>query len=60
MVVECSLMVDVVVHEGMLTEGGSSWGQNVISPNNRHMQHFLSMNGSETTFLCYGLLEALN
>jgi hypothetical protein len=27
MVVVCSFLVDVSVHGGMLTEGGSSWGK---------------------------------
>jgi hypothetical protein len=32
LVVGCSLLVDVSVHEGMLTMAGSWWGENVITP----------------------------
>jgi hypothetical protein len=33
-VVECSILVELSVYRDMLTEGGSSWGENVITPKN--------------------------
>jgi hypothetical protein len=32
LVVECSLLVEVSVHGGMLTMAGSWWGKKVITP----------------------------
>jgi hypothetical protein len=45
MVVGLSILVEVLVHGGMLTIAGSSWEENVITPNHKLSKYYTFISG---------------